>query len=56
MTIELSLVPYLFQSTELYFHAPNDSREISPEIVQQNYHILSVDVEKNNWLIEKHVV
>jgi len=55
MTIEMSLVPYLFQNTELYFHAPNDSREISPETVKQNNYQLSVEVKKNNWMIEKHV-
>jgi hypothetical protein len=51
----MSSVPYLFQNTELYFHAPNDSREMCPETVKQSNCLLSVEVKKNNWMIEKHV-
>jgi hypothetical protein len=56
MTIEMSSVPYVFKNIELYFHAPNDSREISPETMKQNIYLLSVKLKKNNWMIEKHVV
>jgi len=46
ITTAMRKLPYLFQNIVLYFHAPNDSRGISPETEKERNRLSSVEVKE----------
>jgi hypothetical protein len=48
ITTAMRKLPYLFQNTVLYFHAPNDSREISPETEKERKKLTIISGSQEN--------